>query len=96
MTPHRWYPMLGGQVHEDLSVLEGQSSRRGEHRLGALPGHRDEGALELARFTYLERLQDEPQHRHRLLELLQDEDIGPIGRVVEDRHARGVWDHLLE
>jgi hypothetical protein len=64
MTPHRWDPMPGGEVHEDLSVLEGQSSRCAEHRIGALPGHRDEGALELARFTYLERLQDESQARH--------------------------------
>ena len=40
-----------------FSVLSGQNTRSPEQRVGALPGHRDKGALELARFSHLERLQ---------------------------------------
>ena len=77
-------------------MLDGQNARGAEHRMGAFPGHHEKGALELARFTYLERLQGETQGRGGLLELLQDQHIRPINRIVEDRHARGLGGHLLE
>src|SRR3990170_1864300 len=57
MAPHRWYPTLSGEVHDGFSVLKGQNTRSPEQRVGALPGHRAKGALEVARSSHLERLQ---------------------------------------
>ena len=88
--------MLGGEVHDGLAVLKGQNARSPEQRLGALPGHRGKGALELARFSHLERLQCQAQCRRRLLQLLQEQHVGSVGRIIEDRHAGSLGSNFLQ
>src|SRR5712692_5812492 len=96
LPPHRRYPALGGEVNEGFSMLSGQNTRGPEKRVGALPRHRDKGALELARCSHLERLQCKTQGRGRLLQLLQYQHIGLVGRIVEDRHAGSLGGNRLE
>src|SRR4030095_565570 len=92
MPPHRWYPTLGREVHEGLSisVLQGQNTRRHEEHAVALSAHRGKGAAELARCSHLERVHGQSQDPCRLLQLLQHQHIGSVGRVVENREAGSV------
>src|SRR5262249_4478143 len=96
MTPHRGYPTLYGEAYEDVLVLEGQYTWDAEHRMGTFSGHRGKGTFKIGPFTYFKGLQGETQRRRRLLELLQHEHIGPIGRIVENRDARHVGGDFLE
>ena len=77
-------------------MLGGQNTRGPEKRVGALPGHRDKGALELARPSHLERLQRKTQCRGRLLQLLQYQHIGSVGRIIEDGHAGSLGGNNLQ
>src|SRR5262249_23177169 len=71
VAPHRRDSMLGHESHEGCSVFIGQDTRNSEQCVGSLSDHRDDGALELRRFSYFKRLQRQAKGRSRILKVLQ-------------------------
>ena len=71
MAPQRRYPTLGSEAHDGFLVFKGQNTWSPEKRVGALPGNRDKGALELAKFSHFKRLQCQAERRGRFLQSLQ-------------------------
>ena len=63
--------LLGSEAHDGFSVFKGQNTWSSEKRVGVLPGHRDKGALELAKFSHFKRLQCQAERRGRFLQSLQ-------------------------
>ena len=76
-------------------MLESQNARSPEKCIGAVPRHRGEGARKLVRLSHLDRLQGEVQGRCRRLQLLQDKNIGCIGRIMKDCHAGRIGNKSL-
>ena len=87
MAPQRRYPTLGSEAHDGFLVFKGQNTWSPEKRVGALPGNRDKGALELAKFSHFKRLRSgrAPGPLPAVPSIAAR--IGSVGRIMEDRHA---------
>ena len=77
-------------------MFKGQNTWSPEKRIDTLPGHRDKGALELTTFSHFKRLQCQVECRGRLVQVLQYQHIGSVGRIIEDRHARSLGGNCFQ
>src|SRR5262249_12231202 len=95
VAPHHRDSMLGHESHEGCSVFIGQDTRNSEQCVGSLSDHRDDGALELRRFSYFKRLQRQAKGRSRILKVLQYQYISSVRGIVENRYARSLRNNYL-
>src|SRR3981081_4914415 len=97
-TNWRWPHSVGIRLlaARPTTVFKGQNTWSPEKRVGALPGHRDKGALELAKFSHFKRLQCQAECRGRCLQFLQYQHIGSVGRIMEDRHAGSLGNNSFQ
>src|SRR5829696_6798087 len=87
MAPHRWYPVVGSKVYDGCSVFKREDACSPKQRISAPLTHRGKRAFELVRPLHRDTLQRQAQCRGRILQLLKDQHIGSVGRIVEHRQA---------